>query len=505
MLKWLLLFLPVFAFGQSWQNTGTATLQRQFVTGDTLWRNQVNNPSGFVYWYTKNQVNKLIPSGQQGQIIKASADNSRIYTASEPLITGNFVYTTDQLNRALAAGQATQLQIFNSFKRFSHGGSQTNPEGAENNNLVPGQPLQTNSWSYDTIAKRINSTFNTGSTIGLVSQNGYDNYIHTATMGSSVADNDIIGIVIAFMEDPTDLVPNNAYKLNPADFNWPIDVVDSLIPNQHALTLYRNRNGAVNSYFVAYDYEKLTQQTIIVGNTLPGLYNTTDNWSGNTVDVKVQRIGDTIKVWTSQFSDAPGGKGALAFPLTFTLTSNPVLEKFRGLHSYGFSSRSQAGAFWDNDVFSGSSNNIYDLSTNKVYKYNGTSYVLQTGQSVQSLLGLRYYWRNTTEQTFGYVAPDGSYDILNAPSDHTTLYGTASLNFPSTAANSSSTLNITVPGVVAGSPVSVGIPTSILPGGQNYNFLGVASGINTVSIVFFNNSSSSMDPTIGIFKVTVFQ
>jgi hypothetical protein len=368
-------------------------------------------------------VTGVLPFGLQGQQLKVQKDGSNKYTASDPLVYGQFVYTDDQLTRALSKGKATQLQIFNSFKRYSHSITPVDPSIGVNSNNIPGNPSQTNSWAYDTVALRVNSTFNTGSKIGFFSNDRFDRYIHQATLGSDAGDNDYIGLVIAFVEDPNDMVQNWAYGLNPADFNWPINVTDPLIPNQHSLTVYRARNNLTSKeYFIAYDLGKLTEKIITDNTNMSGLYKTTTSWPGQTVDLKVTRLGDSILVQTSQYSDAPGGKGTIGFDVFVDLNSDPVLSKFKGKQPYGYAALSQANAYFSNVSFSGSNNVIYDLRQGDAYAFTNSGYVLDTARNLYDGLGVRYFWRNQAEHTYGYVKPDKTIDILSDTSVNSTPY-----------------------------------------------------------------------------------
>src|SRR5690606_9671701 len=93
---------------------------------------------------------------------------------------------------------------------------------------IPGIPSQTNSWFFDEATERVRTNENTASHIGFVSSQRLDRYTSKVTVSAADEvpgyslhkDNDRIGIVIAFVEDPSDMVPNNAYGLNPADFSW---------------------------------------------------------------------------------------------------------------------------------------------------------------------------------------------------------------------------------------------------------------------------------------------
>jgi len=412
----LILLFASLKVSAQWDNLGTTATQRSTTSTGYFFRNNLGS-KGYVYWYTKGQIDSIalnrLPVGLRGQILSVSVNNSQIYTPVEPLVYGQFIYTDAQKARAFAAGSATQLQIFNSFKRFSHGGSQTDPQGQTQNDTIPGQPLQTNSWAYDTVANRVKSTFNSGSAIGFISPDKFDHYIHSATIGATTtSDNDRIGIVIAFYEDTTTLVRNNAYGLNPGDFSWPINTTNQFIPNQHSLALYINRETTTLSYFVVYDYRKLTQKIIANGSLSPGLYNTTASWANQSLDVKIERQGDTILINRSQYSDAPGGKGSLAFPLTVNLNSDTVLYKFKGKCPYGYTAQSQDNAYYSNISFSGSNNIVYDLRTGQEYLFGASGYELVADKNMYTDLGLRFYWRNKTESTFGYITPDATYDVI---------------------------------------------------------------------------------------------
>jgi ribosomal protein S18 acetylase RimI-like enzyme len=198
------------------------------------------------------------------------------------------------------------------------------------------------------------------------------NFDLKVTLSSTFADNDMIGLVIAFVEDQNDLIPNNAFGLDPAT-HLGINVTDELIPRQYTISLLRTRGDAVLSisggqvrYAIVYNYGKPSQRVLAQGSSLP--WQTNLNWLSNSVDVRVAREGDMIRAYTTDFSDAPGGKGELRFELTFDLTSDPDTQKFRGPCRYGYSALSQENATFSNVEISGSGiNEIYDLRNGDVW------------------------------------------------------------------------------------------------------------------------------------------
>src|SRR5690606_32941969 len=116
----------------------------------------------------------------------------------------------------------------------------------------------------------VESTQNTSTHIGLISNSQLEeNYYLKATISSTdTGDNDRIGLVLAFVEDSTKMTPNNAYGLNPDDFDWPIDTINEFIPHQHTLTVFRNREITPTnpSFFVAYNYSKQGSRIISVND-----------------------------------------------------------------------------------------------------------------------------------------------------------------------------------------------------------------------------------------------
>lgn len=113
--------------------------------------------------------------------------------------------------------------------------------------------------------------------------------------------------------------------------------------------------------------------------------------------------------------------------------------------------------------------------------------------------------RQTTPEdgTINYVA--NNIEFTETSTVYTlakTLTATATLDFGSTVAGTSTDLTITVTGAVDGDAISVGVPNgSTLANGV---FTGWVSAANTVTIRFSNNSlAAALDPASGSFRVSV--
>lgn len=83
------------------------------------------------------------------------------------------------------------------------------------------------------------------------------------------------------------------------------------------------------------------------------------------------------------------------------------------------------------------------------------------------------------------------------------LTGSASLNFPSTNAQLSSDLTITVTGAADGDTVALGVPNAAV--NANSCYTAWVSAANTVTVRFNNYSALAINPASGTFKATVFK
>ena len=112
---------------------------------------------------------------------------------------------------------------------------------------------------------------------------------------------------------------------------------------------------------------------------------------------------------------------------------------------------------------------------------------------------------NLTTPEAGAVEYDGTnYFATSGTVRYTlakTLTSTATLDFASTAANTSSTLTIAVTGATDGDVVSVGVPNA--SNSANSDFTAYVSAADTVTVKFVNSSTAAIDPASGTFQVAV--
>ena len=112
---------------------------------------------------------------------------------------------------------------------------------------------------------------------------------------------------------------------------------------------------------------------------------------------------------------------------------------------------------------------------------------------------------NLTTPENGAVEYDGTnYYVTSGSTRYTmakTLTATQYLDFSSTPAASASTLTITVNGAVDGDAVVVGTPGSAAS--VNGVFSAYVSSANTVTVKFSNSTAGAVDPSGGIFRVSI--
>jgi len=216
-------------------------------------------------------------------------------------------------------------KIFNSWYRFSH----------NTTNAQPANLNETKKWSYSNgiISCNINST----TYIGFVSDVKYDVYKLETTVKSNNADNDRIGVVIAFAVDSNGI--------------------------EHTISALRDMEGSYN-WFLVYDYAKSTQEIIAYKTSIAG--DTRTNWNNipNGSKIRIEKNRNTIKAYASPFNSSIIDVNS---ELTLDLSSNPKYEIFKNPCSYGYSCQSQDASSFTNAIFWSNEYLIFFKKDDKYY------------------------------------------------------------------------------------------------------------------------------------------
>lgn len=241
-----------------------------------------------------------------------SAQTSGLGTISDDIIVREFTDVT-RITNGLTIGQAA---IFNAWDRFSHSGQVNYPANAG----------EMATWAYDSASGTISSTINSATYIGFVSSDEYSDYVIQSKITSNNADNDRLGVVIAFLKDSAGLYGTAG--------------------REYTLSAIRNQDGYVDgetdSWIIVYNYLQSGQIVANGSSFIP--YNGVTNWNqfpdGTTI--RVERVGDVVTCYSTD----PGSttlKGAISVDLS-TSNFGGVLNKFMGSSRVGFSCFSQGGA-----------------------------------------------------------------------------------------------------------------------------------------------------------------
>jgi hypothetical protein len=412
--------IPIFeVFSDNTINFGTFGAEPLKISGSNILLEQVSTDetteTGLFLDSNNNIVKKQVkelqenPFGLEGQIHKIESDNSNVIVPRDIILLGNYIKSDQELTDAQANPTTFTSfeQVFDTWKRFSHGSSNSLSDN------IPGQVNETQSWNYNSGTEQINTTVNSQSHIGFISNIPLSSYTLDARLFSTnPGDNDRIGIVIAFVEDEDDLVPNQAFGLDPASYPG-VNTTDEFIPNQHTLTLLRNRDNLDESYFISYNYGKTSRKIVANGSTL--LTNTLDDWGSAFADVRVERDGDIIKGFTLNFSDLTQDVTFQDTEITVDLNSDPDLEKFKGPARYGFSSLSQQGASFSNISISGTGlNEIYDIRNGDIYEADSSgTWTINTSRDLSNEILKRSVVFNPQIKSLIFYRDVSDYDIIN--------------------------------------------------------------------------------------------
>lgn len=203
----------------------------------------------------------------------------------------------------------TFLDVFNSWYRFSHGNTDT----------YPFNPAEVGTWAYNAATDRVSNTTNSASYIGLVSSDTFGDYEFEAYLSSNNADDDMIGLVLAFYKDP-------------------------VTGKEHTLQVMRNlgsQNTQDYDVFYAYNYNQRDTYMIRTSGSRKQI-----GWStAGETRLYAKRSGNLILCRVYAYS-AIDPTQTLVDEYTIDLASDPRLSKFLGESRYGYSALSQANSTW---------------------------------------------------------------------------------------------------------------------------------------------------------------
>lgn len=202
----------------------------------------------------------------------------------------------------------TFKDTFDSWYRFSHG----------NQDRYPFTASELLEWEYMPATDSIRNTTNSNTFIGFVSNQEFGDYEFDAEMSSINADDDMIGLVLAYFKDP-------------------------ITGKENTLTVLRNL-GSQNTgdHSVRYVINYAQNDQVILKQAGARIQI---GWNAAGVTrVKAKRVGNRITVSVYGFTAVDGG--VLTDEYVIDLASHPKLAVFAGKSKYGYCAHSQAMSTW---------------------------------------------------------------------------------------------------------------------------------------------------------------
>jgi hypothetical protein len=278
---------------------------------------------------------------------------------------------------------ATFEDIFNNWGRFDGNTIYANKAEADAAGSSSASWELLNAGTDD---ERVSMPLNVDPYNGFFSSESLENYTFEATLYSNDNDNDSISLIIAYAE--VGGVPYALSAVRSATGSAPEDGW-GVIEGQTGSSLDYNDDSS----------------TIIQSMTLTGQRS---SWNGYYTRVKIERTGDIVKTWTTDFSNSRSGALALSYLpeslIEIDLSSDSRFSKYQGAKPYGYGTFSQPYSTYYDVTFSGGlDTETVILLTNgvdtdsdgttdrwdgsEVWKYDGSDWVIISGVTVQDELG----------------------------------------------------------------------------------------------------------------------
>ncbi len=234
--------------------------------------------------------------------------------------------------------------------------------------------------------ERVRMPLNVDPYNGFFSDEEIENYTFEATLYSNDNDNDTISLIIAYAE-----VGGTPYALSAARSGTGASPNDGwgIIEGETGDSLDYND-----------DASSLVQSISLSGQR--------SRWGGYYTRVKIERTGDIVKVWTTDFTDTQSGALSLSYLpesyIELDLSSDPRFDKYRGAKPYGYGTFSQPNSTYLDVEFTGGLDTqttimltspedtdldgTYDRwNDSEVWKYTGSSWEIVPGVTIQDELG----------------------------------------------------------------------------------------------------------------------
>lgn len=203
----------------------------------------------------------------------------------------------------------TFKEVFDSWYRFSHNASDNYPASA----------AETLTWTYDPNTDSIKNTTNSGTYIGIVSNEAVGDYTCQIVVNSTSGDDDWIGVVFAFVKDENG--------------------------DEHTLSALACGDAThAEDFSVGYNYSRKNAKRYFTGNSSSRPKVNWNNIPERTITII--RTGTVFDISISKYRDEDGTD----YHYVLDTALHPELSVFKGAVRFGYSSLSQPGSTWRNII-----------------------------------------------------------------------------------------------------------------------------------------------------------
>jgi hypothetical protein len=285
-----------------------------------------------------------------------------------------FDNTTDYNSFVSSFTPPTMSTVFNTWARFSNNSyfaSGVTPTG------------DAAAWQYNSTLGRVECTLNTSTYVGFVSPEKLSSYTLEVTLSSTNGDDDMIGVVAAFIRTatPTNIAVMVVRTNNGLVPNWGIQLLNGAT----VTTLVNGQSAVTNGVNTA-------------ANSGPG-------WAGSGVTrVKVQRNGNIISAVCSPFGSTVYDSSTL---ISVDLSS--VAPSLVGAQSYGYCAYSQTASTYTDVSLAGGlvADTVYNAVTGETKKYSAGVWSVVTGTPIATALGYPRKVLNPSTGILFNISPTG--------------------------------------------------------------------------------------------------
>lgn len=292
---------------------------------------------------------------------------------SEPMLIEVEVISTPAELEAAKLNVVSMQEVFNTWTRFSHHSS----NGGYSNEAYP---AELSAWQYDAANDLVRCTVNSVSTIGFISPQNVRNFDLDVTVGSTDADDDLIGLIAC------------AGYVNTANGNELRKIDYFRSTGGSGTGQCRYNAGYPGSFTIASRNIafKWGNGNYGASATAAG-YNSGTTWTDKTgwkyfpsgTRIRIERRNNIINIKASDLNE---DTLLPASEVIIDLSTDARFSSFLGGARYGFICHSQLDSYWKINSFTDYDKVIVDIANDKVYIYNGTDWVVDASRTPTNII-----------------------------------------------------------------------------------------------------------------------